>query len=601
MTDKKNKKSGLFGVLKCIAPKIIKAAPFLFIAYCIITALGGLLNGVQTLALQKFFDRATEFAGGNAILSDVIYALIILALAFVLTTVLSFLSSIVPIRLGQKSSIALSEEYYKKIASLAPITFEDTENLDTIEKASAGRGHALSLVIHSLCYMFFFNIPYFAFMAWYLFSMKPLLALAIILAFVPKLLSNIIFMKMSDKTEDTIAPERRQNSYYSSCIMSPKYFKETRLLGAYNYFITLYKDTLHHMEELRMKLKVKRNIIMLLFDIAALAGYVLVLLILFESLMNGTVSIGAFAAVYNSIGQIYSFMENFTGNIIYSLSDGLPLASNFAELLKMPDYNGKDVDIPEKCNISVNNISFAYPHAERNALSNVSFDVKGGETIAIVGENGSGKSTLIKLITGFYRPDKGSVEYNGMSSNEISFSSISKHFSAVFQRYAHYSMTLADNLIIGQIDKEPSEEEMRRVCSMAGFSPEAPWLPDGFDTMLSRDYGGVAISGGQIQRIAIARAFYRDCNIIILDEPTAAIDPFEEARIYNRFAQLSKGKTSFIVTHRLGSVKLADRIIVMKEGYLAEMGTHEELMKNNGEYKKMYLAQSQWYKDEETA
>jgi len=232
----------------------------------------------------------------------------------------------------------------------------------------------------------------------------------------------------------------------------------------------------------------------------------------------------------------------------------------------------------------------------------VSFDIKPKETVAIVGENGSGKSTLIKLITGYYKPSEGEVKLNGNDTRDTSFPSVAKRLSAVFQRYPHYAMTLRENLAIGDISKEPTDEALRKACAMSGFSPEEKWLPNGFDTMLSREFDdGVGLSGGQIQRIAIARAFYRNSSIIILDEPTAAIDPIEEARIYGRFAELSKDRTSFIVTHRLASVKIADRIIMMKEGKAVEMGTHDELMALDGEYKRMYDSQRQWYESNENA
>ena len=219
--------------------------------------------------------------------------------------------------------------------------------------------------------------------------------------------------------------------------------------------------------------------------------------------------------------------------------------------------------------------------------------------MAIVGENGSGKSTLIKLITGYYVPCEGEVAYNGVPTSKMAFSSVAKHLSAVYQRYPSYATTLRENLILGDTEKDVTYEELTKACAMAGFTPCEEWLPSGLDTMLSREFDdGVGLSGGQNQRISIARSFYRDSDITVLDEPTAAIDPIEEARIYGRFAELSRGRTSFIVTHRLASVKVADRIIMMKNGKAIETGTHEELMELNGEYRRMFDSQRQWYEDD---
>jgi ATP-binding cassette subfamily B protein len=156
-------------------------------------------------------------------------------------------------------------------------------------------------------------------------------------------------------------------------------------------------------------------------------------------------------------------------------------------------------------------------------------------------------------------------------------------------------MTLRENLEISETEKEEKAEILEQVCEEAGVDPEKSEFPQGYDTMLSREFGGVDLSGGQWQRIALARGFYRNHKRIILDEPTAAIDPYEETRIYNRFAEIAKEKSAVIVIHRIGSVKLAERILVMKGGRLVQMGTHESLMKEDGEYKRMYETQKQWY------
>jgi ATP-binding cassette subfamily B protein len=315
--------------------------------------------------------------------------------------------------------------------------------------------------------------------------------------------------------------------------------------------------------------------------------------------------VGAFAAVFASLGKIYQFMQEVICSHLGNIAQNLGTIQNFVNFLKMeermqktqnaaevPDYT----DYTDYKDIIVKNASFTYPNAEKQALCNINITVKNGETVAIVGENGSGKSTLVRLLTGLYIPGEGDVYFGGANLKDIGYAHVFSQTSAVFQKYRCYQMTLGENITISQFDKSRSDYNLDIIREMAGVSIETSET-SGYDTMLSREFGGIDLSGGEWQRIAIARGLYRTHSFIVLDEPTAAIDPFEETKIYNRFAEISKNNTAVIVTHRLGSVRLADRIIVLKNGGIAETGTHEELLAANGEYKKMYIAQRKWYDD----
>lgn len=182
----------------------------------------------------------------------------------------------------------------------------------------------------------------------------------------------------------------------------------------------------------------------------------------------------------------------------------------------------------------------------------------------------------------------------GLNTKNVSLKSLFENSSAVFQNYQRYKMTLSENVEISNTELNDSEK-MEDSLQKSGLNLDPKTFPENFDTMLSREFNGVDLSGGQWRRIAIARGLYRAHNIIILDEPTAAIDPLEEAALYKKFTEISKGKTALIVTHRIGSARIADEIVVMEKGKVCEVGSHEELMESEGKYSKMFLSQSKWY------
>lgn len=277
----------------------------------------------------------------------------------------------------------------------------------------------------------------------------------------------------------------------------------------------------------------------LIMSVLTVSGYMGILYLLFISLQNGSITVGAFAAL------ILMMEEVLTGHLGEAM-ENMGKVSYLIRFFDLPEKIGDEKEIDWTGNIEVNSVSFIYPNAVKESLSHLSLKIKSGETLAIVDENGAGKSTLIKL----------SIIVNGKDTKEgISFSSRYNGISAVFQKLQRYQLTLKNNIEIS--DSNASKEMM------------------GVETVLSREFDGVDLSGGQWQRIAIARGLYRPHNLIVLDEPTAAIDPIEECLLYEKFTELAADNTAIIVTHRLTSAQLADRIIVMKDGQIVEEGTDD--------------------------
>jgi ATP-binding cassette subfamily B protein len=315
-----------------------------------------------------------------------------------------------------------------------------------------------------------------------------------------------------------------------------------------------------------------------------------------DSAVKQQITIGAFIAVFNALTEMYAFLEEVICYHIGEMTKGLGKVGNYLDFMRLDEKQDEtNVELDYEMT-RLTDVSFAYPNTDCNVLDHINLDIKKGETVAIVGENGSGKTTLVKLIMGLYMPTKGKVEIDGHNTERLNRQSVYRKISAVFQNYQKYNMKLDENISISQIDKLATQHDLNDVCKQSGVDTGQWGLADGYQTLLGTEFGGTDLSGGQWQRVAIARGYFRDHELIALDEPTAAIDPYEESLLYHKISEISKAKTALIVTHRMGSVKIADRIVVLKAGRVVEQGPFHELMsKDDGVFRQMYSLQQQWY------
>lgn len=568
-----------------------KKLPLSFNLYILLTIATGLAMAANTIFRLNFFD-AVKVSAQTGHIAQAILTGIAMALFLVFTLILRALQNL------QERNFFLSLQGHmgiklnQKAARVDPIAYEDHRFLDHINKAFQGL-EASAQIVSGFMSILLVNTFYFLFMGSFLYSVHPMLLIMLLVSFVPSILGAFLRYRLFSRSEDLVAPYRRKTDYYGKCVYDRELAKETRMLGGYGYFYELFSDSLKMVTKLNWKATSKSEMIEVMLRFLMLGGYAGTLIMLFNFLMNGQIRIAIFAAVLSSIDLLFDQMEDAFNFKLGSIVRFLGQSQNYLMFLQLPERVAEASNPLDAKSVVLKNVSFSYPGATKPAISGIDLEIKEGETIAIVGENGAGKSTLARLIMGLYLPSEGQVFIDCQDTKKISIYKLYENISAVFQRFQRYKMTLKENIVISGSDSSRAIEE---ALGKADITASSRSFPMGEDTILGKDFGGVDLSGGQWQRIAIARGFYRKHNLIVLDEPTASIDPFEESIIYHKFAEISRGKTSVIITHRLGSARIADRIVVMDGGRILDMGSHDELLGRGGKYSEMYNTQARWYK-----
>jgi len=588
-SEKPSDKRSILYLLWRVGKMMCKTSPFWVIILQVAAVFYGLSCGFQILVTRDFFDSIAQEAGRQNGIGVMLFPALFFGGILLLTQLLGGVDQFLVNPAVTSMERALKQEVFAKAARVNPIEFESPVFLNELNSTTL----YIYMVLHSplaVLRIFSFYLPYFFVTVSFYFSLRPELLLGILAIFVPTLITLFVRRKIHTELENVSRSLRRRYQYAEKAIGDREFFKETRLLGAFGLLSGIYNETVDLLNRHTWKAEKKITWIETGLRLLTLTGYIGILWLMFVYLLDGRISVGSFAAVFSSIGMLIQFLEEI---LIREMGYIARFAGHTESLVKyfdLPERSGAAI-VPKKAGIDFENVTFRYPGKEEDTIKGVSLSIEPGETIAIVGDNGAGKTTLIRLMSGLYLPKEGTVKVGGVDTKKASPESIFTYFSAVFQNYQRYRTTLRDNILAGDSKNEDPTEALNK----ADVDSKGDSFPKGFDTMLSREFGGVDISGGQWQRVAIARAYHRKHSIILLDEPTAAIDPVEETRIYNQFAKISKDKTTIIVTHRMGSVKIANRIVVMKDGQIEDIGNHDELMSRGGHYADMWAAQAKWY------
>ncbi len=592
--SKEKKNNGIYRLLwRVIALDMklkMKDRPAQAVLVIALSLISSLLYALQIPAMERFIETLTKAIGGAGIEMVYLPAIMlgaVIAVSNITESMMSYYNSVNVTRIRTDLTEIVMEELAKK----EPICFENPETMDAIEKAKRGVNQ-----LEDICQYMMTRFPQmFAtliVLTVYLGQKSLILGILTPLIFLPLFLGQKLLKNEGDRAEQERAPVSRASAYCRKCLTDRELFKETRLLGAFGYFYRRMKEHIREFCRIDRRLVLRKSGISMAANAVSLAGYAALLIVMLFEMSAGHVSAAALAATFSALLSVYQSISYVMLNMGEIIGGSLPMTENVFKVFELPERKGKSVRADGLKGVKLENVRFRYPGAENEAVRGVTLDIAPRETIAIVGENGAGKTTLVRLLTGLYLPTEGSVEIGGENTGEIDMQSAFSNVSAVFQKYMKYRMSLKDNV---QLSDPDHDRDIASPLSQAGLPVDSDCFPEKGDTMLSREFGGVDLSGGQWQRVAIARGLYRAHGMIVLDEPTAAIDPLEETRVYQKFAELAKDKTAVIVTHRMGSARIADRIIVMKDGVIDDVGTHDALMKKGGEYARMVQAQADWY------
>ncbi len=575
--------------------EVIKKSPALFFTLVLSFLLSSITAALTIPALNKLFDEIRLLPGNYSRFPSVLLALFLILFFNSLEKIGVSLANYKGECCDLSSYEGFASNIYKKLGKLSVHNFEDSKFHDSIEKAFRGIWSAINFS-NVFVDMFIYYIPYFIVMGIYLIRLKPVLLLIMFFIFLSIILGQILKVRAYSKFEEQAANLSRKLYYYEDCMVEKRFFKETRLLGGFTFFRSLFKDSMKLYKKLKWKTDAKAVLFELASRMIALLTYLGVILIIVYYTYQKEISIGAFAAILLSIDDIFSTMEEFLCHRIGSYAENFGKVENYLNFISMEIKEEEAVDygLPDAPqDINLNEVSYRYPESNNNVVENINLQIKAGERIAIVGENGSGKSTLVKLIMGLIPPNAGTISYG---NQQLRYGN-NQHFlgqSAIFQDYAKYKIKLYENVTISKDLNGKFETEQQTVencLSDAGFILSPDHFTEGYHTILSTEFGGIELSEGQHQRIATARGIYRDSHQFILDEPTSAIDPNEELSMYQRFNQLTKGKTTLIVTHRLGMVKVIDKIVVMHQGKILGYDTHKNLLHSLPYYREMWESQ----------
>jgi ATP-binding cassette subfamily B protein len=517
----------------------------------------------------------------------------------VLSDALGRATNLVDSLLGDLFSNYTSIKIMEHAAILDLDQFEDSTFYDKLERArqqTVGRTILLSQVLSQIQ-----DLITMGFLGAGLILFNPWLIVLLFIAVLPAFIGESYFNDRTYSLSRRQTPERRELDYIRYVGASDETAKEVKIFDLSGFLIDRFRglSTKFYLEN--KKLSIKRSVWGTVFSLLGSAGYYAAYVFIISTAISGQLSIGGLTFLAGSFRQMRSLMEGILSRFT-AVSQGAIYLKDFFDFFEIApkiqlSTGGRAFPNPIREGFRFEDVGFKYVHSDRWANRHVSFTLRAGEKLALVGENGAGKTTLVKLLARLYDPTEGRILLDGYDLREYDLKELRKGIGVIFQDYLRYQMTVAQNIATGNISQKENRPLIEQAARQSLADRLVEKLPDRYNQALGKRFNqGVELSGGEWQKIALARAYMKDAQLLILDEPTSALDARAEYEVFQRFSELTKGRTAVLISHRFSTVRMADRILVLDRGELLEMGSHQELLEQKGRYAELFHLQARGYR-----
>ncbi|MFL5779341.1 MAG: ABC transporter ATP-binding protein [Chloroflexota bacterium] len=617
----------LIGTLPRVIGLVWTASRILTIGLAIATVLAGIVPAITALIAKLLIDAVVRAITANVsgvpaatetfgpLTLDPTGSVVLLAAAqfliYALSSFLSTLRNVCQQLLQERVTNTIQLEVMDHAAKLDLSFFEDSTSYDLLRRAQQGASSRPLFMVSGVFGLIQTAIAFLS-MIILLVTLSPLLAVVALVAPIPAFIADTRYGWRGYSFARWASPIRRRMDYLTTLVTTDTYAKEVKLFGLGPYFIERFRQLSQVYQDRQRGIVVTRYFVGFVWSaITTLAGSLTYLYVALQAIA-GRLTLGDLTLFTQAASSVQGSVQGLLGGAGSMYENNLYLNDLF-ELLATPvGIEGAASGVDEALagadgldlgtvggELRFDHVTFRYPGREHDALTDVSFTIAPGETVAVVGRNGAGKSTLIKLVTRLYDPTDGRILLDGVDLREIKPAALRRLIGGMFQDYVTYQASAAENIGLGELSRLEDRDAVEDAARKGGADSLLDRLPEGWDTPLGKWFdGGVELSGGEWQKIALGRAFMRDARILLLDEPTSALDAQAEFELFARLRSLARGRTAIYISHRFSTVRQADRIVFLEHGRLVEQGTHGDLMALGGRYAQLFTLQAAAYTGE---